>query len=359
MLPHSRLRRLARFVFLATLVAATFLAGPPLRAALVWTPAGGWQVEGGALAPWFSSADGRNALELMNKARADEEAGRTSAAIKGYIKVTKNYATSIYAPEALFHLGRLYEKERKYPKAFDSYQDIVTKHPNFNKFNETIGAQYRIATGLVDGARGRIFGIFPGFRNRGKGIEQLEKILVSAPYSEYAPLSLMAIAKGHTKMGDPDGAIDALDRMINNYPQNFLAPDAYIKLAQAHADLVSGPNYDQASSQQALTYFEDFLILFPNDPNAAAATRGESDMRSMLAQSRINMGNFYYRHRSNYTAARVFYNEAITLYPDSPVAADAKKLLAEVDASEARSKSREEAAPDRSAPAPQKRFWIF
>lgn len=295
----------------------------------------------------------------MNKARADEEAGRNSAAIKGYLQVNKAYGTSIYAPEALFRLGNLYTAQRKYTKAFDSYQEIISKHPNFSRFNETIGAQYRIATALVDGARGRILGIFPGFKNRGKGIEQLEKILVSAPYSEYAPLALMGIARGHAKMGDPDGAIDALDRMINNYPQNFLAPDAYIKLAQAHADLVAGPNYDQASSRQALTYFEDFLILFPNDPNAVDATKGEDAMRSMLAQSRINIGDFYFYKRSNYPAARVFYNEAITLHPNSPVAEKAQKLLSDLDAAEARHHAPKDSAPDRSAPAAKKRFWLF
>ncbi|RRJ94634.1 outer membrane protein assembly factor BamD [Opitutaceae bacterium TAV4] len=347
-------RYLQALLFLAVTLFATHL-----RADIVWTPQAGWQVEGGALAPYFSSTEGRNALELMNKARADEEAGHESSAIKGYLQVTKSYGTSIYAPEALFRLGGLYNKERKFTKAFDAYQEIVSKHPNYAKFNETIGAQYRIATGLVDGARGRILGVFPGFKNRGKGVEQLEKILVSAPYSEYAPLALMSIARGHSLMGDPDGAIDALDRMINNYPQNFLAPDAYIKLAQAHADLVAGPNYDQASSRQALTYFEDFLILFPNDPNATAATKGEGDMRTMLAQSRINIGDFYYYKRSNYPAARVFYNEAITLYPNSPVAEKAQKLLADLSADEARHNTPKADVPDRAAPAAKKRFWLF
>jgi len=46
-------------------------------------------------------------------------------------------------------------------------------------------------------------------------------------------------------------------------------------------------------------------------------------MKQVLAESKINIGDFYFHKRRNFTAARVFYNEAITSYPDSSVAARA------------------------------------
>jgi outer membrane protein assembly factor BamD len=75
----------------------------------------------------------------------------------------------------------------------------------------------------------------------------------------------MNIARGHQRMHNTEEAIDALDRMINNYPQSLLAPDAYLKLGETHASLVQGPEYDQTSTKEAITYFQDFMILFPND----------------------------------------------------------------------------------------------
>ena len=47
----------------------------------------------------------------------------------------------------------------------------------------------------------------------------------------------------------------------------------------------------------------------------------------------MTIGDFYYRKRGNYAAAKVFYNEAITSYPESDVAKRAKQKLAEVEAS--------------------------
>ena len=146
-------------------------------------------------------------------------------------------------------------RRQEYTKSFEDFQQVLSKYPNTKRFNEIVGEQYRIASALLDGARGRmLWGMLPGFRQRDKAIEFFETILANAPYSDYAPLSLMNIARGHQKLGNSENAIDALDRMINSYPQSLLAPDAYLKLGQMHASLVDGPYYDQASTKEAITY---------------------------------------------------------------------------------------------------------
>jgi len=321
-------------------------------AELVWTPQGGWKIEGGALAGSTGGTETKDAVGLMNKARAAEEKGHNLTAIKYYGRVAKQYANSIYAGEAQYRLGNLRLARQQYQKAFTAFQTIVISYPNTNRFNEVIGKQYHIAATLLDGGRGRIWGIFPGFTNREKAISYMETIVMEAPYSDYAPLALMCVATGHQYLRDSEEAIDALDRMINTYAQNTLLPEAYIKLAQAHAALVEGPHYDQGSTRDAITYFEDFMILFPNDNNVVTAEKGLTDMKVVLAESKIKMGDFYFHDRSNYKAARVFYNEAITVYPDSPVAASAKERLAQVEVAAAKS-------AEQQAHPKKKHFFFF
>ncbi len=323
------------------------------RADLVWTPASGWKVQGESVLTGILPEEGHNALDSMNKARAIEENGHHSSAMSSYERIARKYPNSIYAPEALYRAAKIRLERKQYNKAFNQFQDIVTRYPGTTHFNDIIGEQYRIANALLDGARNRYFGLIPGFKNRGKGVDDFEKILVTAPYSDYAPLALMNVARGHQKLHEPDEAIDALDRMINNYPQSLLTPDAYLKLAQAHQSLVEGPYYDQGSTKQAITYFEDFMILFPSDLGVATADKGLADMKHVLADSKIKIGDFYFYKRSNYKAARVFYNEAITSYPDSPIAKTARARLVEVDAAEALSKN--PAAPRKHT----RHFWLF
>lgn len=347
-----------RRILLVLLVAfSPFLLSSRLAAELVWNPDTGWHIEGGILSG-LSGVEGRNALDYMNQARRAEDRGHLRTAIKYYEKVAKRYATSIYTPEALYRAAHLYLKRKQYTKAFDSYQQIIARYPNTPRFNEIIGEQYRIASALIDGAHVYFWGWIPGLPDRTKGIQYFEVLLINAPYSDYAPLALMNIARAHQRLHETEAAIDALDRLINNYPQSLLTPDAYLRLAEMHASLVDGPYYDQESTQEAITYFQDFMILFPGDPKVGDAESGLDKMRTVLANSKMKIADFYFYKRDNYTAARVFYNAAITVYPDSKVAALAKQRLAEVDAAAAAAKPEAE-KPKATPPKKKKRFFFF
>jgi outer membrane protein assembly factor BamD len=350
-MPTLFFRAFFKLTFLTTALA--LLSSLSLHADLVWTPSTGWRVEGGVLEGVLPE-EGRSALDSMNKARADEEKGKRSSAMKRYESVAKKYPNSIYAAEALYRSAGLRAERRQFTKAYTAYQSVLTRYPNSPHFTEIIGAPYQIANALLEGKRPLYFGVIPGFKNRAKGIEYFEGIVTSAPYSDYAPLALMNVARGHRKLDDPDAAIDALDRMINNYQQSLLAPDAYFKLAETHASLVKGPYYDQASTRQAITYFEDFLILFPTDANVPAVDKSLVDARTTFAQSKIKIGDFYFYKRDNFKAARVFYNEAITSYPDSAAAEEARKRLAEVERVETKA-----ATPETPRPKPKRSFWLF
>ena len=345
--------------FLCLLLSVLCVATGTARADLVWTAQTGWRVEGGALSG-LAGAEGRNALDQMNRARSAEEAGSRRSAIRTYQSVAKRYPNSIYAPEALYRSARLRLAGKDYTKAFEDFQQVLARYPNTRRFNEIIGEQYRIASALLDGARGRmLWGLLPGFKQRDKAIEYFETILVNAPYSDYAPLALMNVARGHQKLGNVENAIDALDRMINTYSQTLLAPDAYLKLAQTHASLVDGPFYDQGATKEAITYFTDFMLLFPSDTNIASAEKGLDSMKTMLAESKMRMADFYFYKRSNFKAARVFYNEAITAYPESAIAQRAKTRLAEVEAKAANQPVLAPATGEPAPPKKKKRFLFF
>ncbi len=342
--------RASRFT-LGLAAALALCATTRLAADLTWNPRTGWQVEGAALAG-LTGAQGRTAVNLMNRARKDEEAGNRGSAIKEYEKVASKFNGSVYAPEALYRSGRLLAARKQYYKAFQDFQELLRRYPNTRRFNDVIGEQYRIAAALTDGAHNHAYGWFPTFSNRTRGIEFFEVIILNAPYSDYAPLALMDVARGHQYIKNTDEAIDALDRLVNNYPQSVLAPVAYLKLGDLHATLTEGPKYDQAATKEAMTYYEDYMILYPNDSNIATAAAGVDKMKTILAQSKIYIGDYYFFKRYNYTAARVFYNEAITAYPDSGPARMAKKRLTDLDARMAK-------ASVGARPSPLKRFFLF
>jgi len=312
------------------------LAGTAARAELVWTPQTGWRLEGG-LVTGLTGEDGRNALDLMNKARENEEQKDYLFAARGYEKVADRYPLSVYAPEALYRAAQMRMARRQYYKAFDNLLAVIDTYPNSTRFNEIVGEMYRIGSALLDGARNwMLWGFMPGPKFPEQGIEYFETLINRAPYSDYAPLALMNVGRGHMELGDTELAIYAYDRMINDYADHPLAPDATLKLAEAYASYIEGPYYDQRDSQDAATYYLDFLINYPTDPNVGEAEKGLDEARTVMAESKIVMGDFYFYRRDNFTAARILYNDAITTYPDSEIADKARERLAEVDTREER-----------------------
>jgi len=323
-----------------------------LKADLTWTPQSGWHIEGGMLSG-LTGTEGTDALNLMNKARQSEENKSYGSAIRTYTKVTDKFPTSIYAPEAFYRIAQIRLLQNNLYKAFDAYQAILSRYPNVKRFNFIISEEYKIASAVLDGARTRLWFGIPGFSNRERGIGFFEQIVQNAPYSDYAPLALMNVARGHEFLGNTDEAVDALDRLINSYGSSVLAPDAYLRLAKLHSQLVEGAFYDQGETKQSITYSEDFMLLFPSDAKIAEAAKNLDTMKKMLAESKVKIGDFYFLKRDNYTAARVFYNEAITSYPDSEVAKLARAKLVQVEA-----KASKLGKPE-TLPAKKRFFYFF
>lgn len=272
------------------------------------------------------------AAALLADAKVKYDAGKLGSAKRTLKKIIKKYPTSSSTAEALTLRARVYMTKDLWGKGFDDLQKVITEHAGYEHFDRVIGDQFDCATALMEGARGRIFWIFPGFKQYGTSAKQFEQIVQNAPYSDYAPLALMNIALVSETTNEPETAIDALDRLINYYPQSMLAPDAYYNLAQTYSDLVQGYEYDQGSTRRAISYYEDFLILFPTSSYTGEVEANLKNMENLLASSRLNLGDFYYYFRNNNTAALVFYNEAITIEPDSDAAEEARLRIQDIEA---------------------------
>lgn len=317
--------------FLAIIIAVTTTL--TTQAELVWEKGQGWRIEGGALDPYLGDqVNARNALELMNAARELQEEGAYFRALGAYATVRDKYPLSIYAPEALFQSARIHTIRKQFDEAYEELNMITELYPDYENFNRVIGQQFEIASQLMEGKRPHYWGFIPGLRDEIAAMDYFEGVVQRAPYSRYAPVALMNVALIAKSKGKTEEAIDALDRLITNYPKSVLAPDAYLNLAKTFASLVDGAYYDQNSTKEAISYYRDFLVLYPNDPNIEEVEQGLTAMMDTLARSKYLIGDFYWRYRHNPTAAAIFLNETITIAPDTKSAQQARELLDKIAA---------------------------
>jgi outer membrane protein assembly factor BamD len=171
----------------------------------------------------------------------------------------------------------------------------------------------------------------------------------------------MALAEIALKDDKEEEAVDALERIVNLYPENYMSEKAYFMLAKVYEDRVSGPAYDQGSTLKALNFYEDYLILYAKPPAQSihesiksyearvlvskerfnAAEEGRNQMRQTLAESKLEVAQYIekygkyflvrWRELGNRPAVQ-FYNEAINSAPESDAARVAEKKVAELKA---------------------------
>ena len=296
---------------------------------ITWSPETGYQSDEAELSGLLPGEINK-ILKWMNDGRAAEERGNKKAALRRYKKVQKKFPKSQYAPESLYRTATIRLKQNRIDQAFDAFYLTAFVYPNYGSFNATIGEMYKIAVDRMKTHRGKILVVIPGFLNLDRAVQYFERIVYIAPYSDYAPLSLMNIAHTWAKKKNDQMTIYALDRLITNYPRSFLTPDAYIQLAETHYSLTRGASYDQSNTDDAITYFEDFLIQFPQNSSVAVAETGLAEAEDMKALSKVKIADFYYHKRKRYQAAKVLYNEAITIAPNSPSADFARRKLDQI-----------------------------
>ena len=293
---------------------------------------------------------------LYESALRSLERGNNRTAERRFRRLARRYPLSDYAAQSLYRQGQLAFERRNLRRSFESFQTLLARHPEFPHFNEVVEYQFDIALSLADGTGMRWLGIIP-YRALNRSRQYFEIIVFNAPYSDFAPLALMNVARINERQGNIPEAIDALDRLINNYPASLLANKAYLELAETFSELVSGPLYDQGSTREAISYFQDFLILFPEDANVDRAEEGLQEMRDIYARSKVVIGQFYYRHRNWYRAAEIFFNEAVTIAPESESADLARRYLARIEEFRRRAAEDPDYRPPRTTWGERIFFW--
>lgn len=304
------------------------LSSTSTHAEISWTPEGGWNATGGVLEPIIGkNVSVQDAEQGLNVGLEEYTAGNIIPAIRAYRSVYERYPTSSQAPEALYQIGLIYSERHQYEPAFDSLQTIILEYPGYPKFNNVIKIEFDIAQKLQCGQRPYYWGIIPGFKDYPKAIEFFESIVTNAPSSEFAPMALMNIADLSKEHGRIENVIDALDRIVNCYRRSDLAPMAYIKLGDTYFGMVQGPSYDQGATMRAINCYQDFLLLFPDNPNVPEVEGKLARSRDIYARSKLVLGDFYYYKRCDFIASRIYYTETITAAPNSIAAQTAQQRL--------------------------------
>ncbi len=222
------------------------------------------------------------------------DAGEISpaAAARSYRLIIRRYRQDEeVASEALFAMGCVYEKLGMDDEAAGAYLEIVRNYPGTDWLMPSVDALFSLGEQILE--RGRQ-GVFVDDVGRARRI-----------FSVLAELDLPTEKKAFLwynkgasslKMGNYVQAEFDFRRVLDEYPAEPWAENAYYGLGETYVGRVSAPSRDQTMTQRAIDHYESFLSKYPGSALRKEAIERLNELREKKSEHFYLIYTFYYRH---------------------------------------------------------------
>jgi outer membrane protein assembly factor BamD len=130
----------------------------------------------------------------------------------------------------------------------------------------------------------------------------------------------------HFKQGEYLQASQEFRRVADDFPNHELAPQALMRAGDALAKLWKRPVLDPTYGEQAQAVYAEALTRYPNAPVAAQTRQRSQILADWFAEKDLKNGDFYYRIKA-YDSAMIYYRWVVATYPQSKHAAPALMRL--------------------------------
>lgn len=263
----------------------------------------------------------------LQKAQSQESSGKRRQARDTYKSIVKSYPRTEAAAEAQFRYAKILQAEGDGKKAFEEYQDLLTTHRNTPNFNEAVGNQFQIADSLRGSDKKGFLGLGAAVQPS-KLVEMFGQIAEIAPYTDYAPKSLLNIGYVHSTQGENDKAIAAFKKVVDTYSGSDFATEAQyqiFKLRGENAEMSESPNKDRAQVEAGM----DFVNQNPEDQRAQEVQANLQSIEERSMEKLFNTGQFYEKSGKP-DSARIYYREVVK-NPNTPWASKAQARLNVLD----------------------------
>ncbi len=304
------------------LTSCLLFAASPAYAYWIWTP---------KTQKWVNpkTAVKSTPKEQLEVAMGAYDAKQYEEARREFKKLLRSYPKSVEAAESQYYLGLVEEAEDKLYEAYQAYQKVIDKYPFSNRIPEIIEREYKIGEAFMEGKKRKSLGVNLPVEN--PAIEIFSKVVENSNYGPLAPKAqykLGLVLKSLTRYYEAE---EAFNKVISTYPDSEWVEAAKFQIAACRASLSKGSDYDQEATREAKDKFEDFVREHPDAVLSRDAEANINQLKEKEAESAYNIGRFYEKQKA-WNAARIYYNEIVNNYSESPWAARAMERLQIIDA---------------------------
>lgn len=299
----------------------SFLSIQPAYSYWIWTPKSGKWVNPKNLPK-------ENPQEQFAYAKSFFDINKYEEAKREFRKLLKAYPKSAEAAESQYHLGLIEEAQGKLYEAYQAYQQVIDKYPFSERIGEVNEREYKIGEKFMAGEKRKALGVDLPVEN--PAIEIFGKVVENSTYGPLASKAQYKLGLVLKELLRYYEAEEEFNKVVSRYPDSEWSAPAKFQIASCRASLSKGAAYDQGAAQGAKEKFEEFVKDHPDAVLSLDAQKNISLIREKEAEASYNIARFYEKQRA-FGSAKIYYNNIIDNYTNSPWAVQAAAKLQEME----------------------------
>lgn len=245
---------------------------------------------------------------LYAEAKAADDAGKRSKAIKLYDKVAEKHPYSQSASQARFRQAELLEQEGEVLDAFEAYQQFIVRYQGSGLYAKALERQKKMAQAAADGeVKSSILGIKRSLADD-KVVEMLSQVRDNAPRSETAAKFQFAIGELYQNNKEPKKAIEAYRKLVRDQPESNYSAEALFRVGVILMEEADRGNRNQATLDLADEAFNDYLLQYPGHAKNAQARRLSNNVNNRELERSLDIADFYFKS-GQMESAKVYYRD--------------------------------------------------
>ncbi len=244
------------------------------------------------------------ALEIMKIAKDHHQKRNYYRARKYYRKVIKEYPESNYADDAQFYIARVFHEKESYMRARDEYEKLAEDFPSSDKIQEAM--QYLYEIGEMYWRKGK----------RYDAVDVFKKAIEIYPFGKFAPDIQFRIANYYFEEKEYKDAVINFEKLLRLYPDYPAKMLSEYKLGVSYFEASLHWALDQDYTNRAIFQFNKIIQLYPDNPYIYEAQKKIEICKDKLAKRQYRIAEFYLDD-DKYEAARIYYKNVISEYPET------------------------------------------
>lgn len=289
------------------------LAYLPIYAKWVWSPQEGW------INTRYQTKD--TAKKLLSNGKKFKKNKQINEARESLKTAWRYYPNSSEGKEAVLLLADIEIENKEEYQAYLYYQEFLTKYPSASNLQNILEKEYEIGSNIIRKKTKE---------NPISGVEILENVIATSPYSDFADDSQMTIANYYYKEKLYLEAQLAYNDVIKKYSKSEWVPAAKYQSALCSYKTFRSIKHDSRPLKDAKKSLDRYVKNNPDRSNIKIAQKTQKEIIEKLASKDISVGEFYIQQGKAHSA-RIYLVYVLRKYPKTRAAQKAKFLLQKIN----------------------------